>query len=92
MSVMMLATPPASSILGGVVYVQVSVASSACYMMRVVARDGYCEQQGSLHISKAELLYSPLGSRQSGSAANQKMPLNALIYKSASQPRRLRPI
>jgi hypothetical protein len=33
----MLATPPASSILGGVVYVQLSV---ACYMMRVVARDG----------------------------------------------------
>jgi hypothetical protein len=43
-------------------------------------------------MSKAELLYSPLGSMQSGSAANQLMPLNALIYKGASQPRRLRPI
>jgi hypothetical protein len=39
-------------------------------------------------VSKAELLYSPQGIIQSGSAANQKM---LLIYKRASQPRMLRP-
>jgi hypothetical protein len=57
--------------------------SVGCYKTKVMTRDRICIQKTLSRISKAELVYSPVDSMQSGSAANQKV---LLMCKRASQP------
>jgi hypothetical protein len=52
--------------------------SVGCYKTKVMTRDRICIQKTFSRISKAELVYTPVDSMQSGSAANQKRELRSL--------------